>query len=109
MGDNGDLPATSAALFTPLDAAPDSGTSNVHSQSGYSSSSKASILGLACRYPNPCRGVPPGMEPTSFCCLAGFSWFGLEALEALGSIGVLEGCEMPGVSDEMAEGLVFEG
>jgi hypothetical protein len=47
------------------------------------------------------------MEPISFCCLGRFDLIGLEALEVLGSIGVLRGCEMPGVFDDTVEGLVF--
>lgn len=101
------LPAISAALFPSFVAAPGSGSSNVHSQSGYSSSSFASIVGLAFRYPSPRSGLPPGIEPTSFCCLDGFAWLGLEALEVLGNMGVLRGCEMPGEFEEIAEGVVF--
>lgn len=104
----GSLPATSAALSPFLVFEPDSVTNNVHSQSGYSSSSLASTVGLAFKYPNPLSGVPPGREPTNFCCLGGFDWLGLDALEVLGSIGVLRGWEMPGVFFEVAEGLVFE-
>jgi hypothetical protein len=48
------------------------------------------------------------MEPTSVCFLRAFGGFGLEALEVLGSIDVLRGCEMPGVFDAMAEGVVLE-
>ncbi len=51
--------------------------------------------------------MPPGSEPTNFCALDGFAWLGLEALEVLGSMGVLSGCERPGVFEEMAEGVVF--
>lgn len=64
------------------------------------------MMGFALRYPKPIRGVPPGMEPTSFGTLDCLDWFGLEALDVLGSIGVLKGCEMPGVFTGLVAGLV---
>jgi hypothetical protein len=51
--------------------------------------------------------VPPATELTSGGGLDLFRVIGLDAPEVLGSIGVLRGWEMPGVLDEMAEGLVF--
>lgn len=47
------------------------------------------------------------MELASFCCLDCFDLIGFDAVEVLGSIGVLRGCERPGVLEVVAEGLVL--
>ena len=78
--------------------------SNVHSQSGYWSSSIACTLAFAFRYATPYNGAPPGIEPASLVgvgsSLPGWG-FGLEVEE---SVDVERGCDIPGFEDEVSDG-----
>lgn len=51
------------------------------------------------------------MEPTSFCVRGCLGLAGRDAVAVAveGSIGVLKGCEMSGVCEEVADGLLFAG
>lgn len=80
-------------------------SSNVHSHSGYSSSSFALTFGLAFVYPSPRRSWPPGTELLTLI-VAGFLGSPLTAapsgfaLEVDGVCGSERGCEIPWVRED---------
>ena len=64
----------------------------------------ARTVGLAFKYATPYKGVPPGIEPTSFVGLgSSLPGWGF-AVDVEDSMGVESGCEIPGEDDERAGG-----
>lgn len=101
------LPVTSGPT-PPFPVFAGSSSSKVHSQCGYSESSFAKTVCFSFVYPNPFSSCPPGTKlvRTLRAESAGGFEGAVDEDDVEGNSGVLRGCEIPGVDDEIAEGVL---